>query len=292
MNSTTMSFWRNKEFPWLILLGGLCLLYIPTFVDLFRGIWISEEQGHGPIVLCISVWLIWRERQHLVSGSQDVQSSPWLAWICLFFGGGLYFLGRSQGILGFEVGSLIPMLMGCMLLIGGVKGVCAVWFGLFFMLFMVPLPAVVVDAITQPMKLAVSNVTEWLLYSAGYPIGRSGVILQIGQYQLLVADACAGLQTLFTLESMGLLYLNLIQHSSAFRNITLAILIIPISFVANVIRVSILTLVTYYLGDEAGQGFIHKFAGMVLYITALLLILGFDSLLRGVAAKREARAKA
>lgn len=106
------------------------------------------------------------------------------------------------------------------------------------------------------------------------------MILQIGQYQLLVADACAGLQTLFTLESMGLLYLNLVRHGSLFRNIALAILIIPISFFANVIRVITLTLITYYLGDEAGQGFLHGFAGMVLFVSALLLIIGTDSLLR------------
>ena len=83
------------------------------------------------------------------------------------------------------------------------------------------------------------------------------MIIQIGQYQLLVADACAGLNTLFTLEALGLLYLNVIRHSSLVRNIGLALLIIPISFTANVIRVMALTLITFYFGDEAGQGFLH-----------------------------------
>jgi hypothetical protein len=81
-------------------------------------------------------------------------------------------------------------------------------------------------AVTMPMKMAVSWATEVLLFAAGYPISRTGVILQIGQYQLLVADACAGLQTLLTLESLGLFYLNLMRHTSAFRNIALALLII------------------------------------------------------------------
>ena len=132
------------------------------------------------------------------------------------------------------------------------------------MIFMIPLPGPVVDTVTVPMKMAVSHVAEQVLYWAGYPIARSGVILQIGQYQLLVADACAGLHTLFTLEAMGLLYLNLIRHESLFRNVTLAILIVPISFAANVIRVMALTLITYHFGDAAGQGFLHGFAGMVL----------------------------
>ena len=57
-------------------------------------------------------------------------------------------------------------------------------------------------------------------------------------------------------------------------------LIVPISFFANVIRVIILVLVTYHFGDEAGQGFVHGFAGMVLFIVALSLILAVDHLLR------------
>jgi exosortase len=136
--------------------------------------------------------------------------------------------------------------------------------------------------------MAVSWATEHLLFAAGYPISRSGVILQIGQYQLLVADACAGLQTLLTLEALGLFYLNLMRHPSAFRNIGLALFIIPISFSANVIRVMTLTLITYYFGDAAGQGFLHGFAGMVLFITALVLILSVDSSLQWYLRRREA----
>jgi exosortase len=134
--------------------------------------------------------------------------------------------------------------------------------------------------LTMPMKMAVSYVTEHILYWANYPIARNGVILQIGQYQLLVADACAGLQTLLTLEALGLFYLNVVRHTSAFRNVMLAIFIIPISFSANVIRVITLTLITYYFGEAAGQGFLHGFAGMVLFVTALILILVADKILR------------
>ena len=149
-----------------------------------------------------------------------------------------------------------------------------------------PLPGAVVDVLTMPMKLAVSWVVETVLYAAGYPIARNGVILQVGQYQLLVADVCAGLQTLFTLEAMGLLYLNLISHPSALRTTLLAILIVPIAFAANVIRVIILVLITYYLGDEVGQGFIHGFAGIVLFASALALTIFVDHILRALVPSR------
>jgi exosortase len=138
------------------------------------------------------------------------------------------------------------------------------------------------------MKMAVSYATEHLLYWVGYPIARTGVILQIGQYQLMVADACAGLQTLLTLESLGLFYLNVVRHTSPVRNVVLALLIIPISFTANVIRVIALTLITYYFGDAAGQGFLHGFAGMVLFVSALLLIISVDSVLQYLVKQRSA----
>lgn len=265
--------------PWLILLLGLSLLYIPTFTDLMRTIWSRDEQGHGPIVLAMSLWLIWRERTELFS---EKSTHPWpkTAFSIIALASFSYAIGRSQGIIIFEVGSLVWMLMGIVLLMRGPTHLRKIGFGLFFMLFMIPLPGTFVDAVTQPMKLAVSAIAEMLMARANYPVARSGVMLHVGQYQLLVADACAGLNTLFTLEAMGLLYLNVVRHSSIIRNISLAILIVPISFTANVTRVVALCLITYHLGDEAGQGFLHGFAGMVLFMTALILIITTDSILR------------
>lgn len=269
----------KEMLPWLIVLGGLAFMYVPTIIGLLNGVWGNEQQQHGPIVFAISLWLFYRKWPDIISAKREQRGSI-LGWIILLVSLLLYILGRSQDIVLFEIGSLIWLLLGLGLILLGPKSVKAAWFPLFFMLFMIPLPGVVVDALTMPMKMAVSYVAESVLYSVGYPIARTGVVLQIGQYQLLVADACAGLHTLFTLEALGLLYLNLVRHESVARNISLAILIVPISFTANVIRVMVLTLITYHLGDEAGQGFLHGFAGMVLFISALMLIIAADSLIR------------
>ena len=179
----------------------------------------------------------------------------------------------------FEGASQIAVLAGILLLFKGGPALRVAWFPLFFLIFMVPLPSILVGAATGPLKSAVSSVAGSLLYSLGYPVGRSGVILTIGQYQLLVADACAGLNSMFTLEALGLLYMNLMKYTSAARNITLAVLLVPISFAANIVRVMILVLVTYHFGDAAGQGFVHSFAGMVLFMVALVLMLTVDKLL-------------
>lgn len=264
---------------WAPVLLGLAILYLPSLYDLFTTIWASDEQMHGPIVLGISLWLLWCNWPAMLATTKSQphgqQSTAW-AWPIIVFALLLYALGRSQDILMFEIGSVIWLLIGLGLLNFGPRAVRLQWFALFFMCFMVPLPGTVVDTVTMPMKMFVSYVAEHILHWAGLPIARSGVILQVGQYQLLVADACAGLHTLLTLEALGLLYLNLVRRDSAFRNITLALLIVPISLTANVIRVMALTLITYYWGDAAGQGFLHGFAGMVLFLSALLLIVGLD----------------
>ena len=272
--------WRADLMGWLPIIVGLALLYAPSLADLFRGIWSKDEQMHGPIVLGISCWLMYRNWQAMLAASAGKNASNW-GWVFCIFALLLYTVGRSQDILLFEVGSVIWLLLGIILLTYGAAALKAQWFALFFMLFMVPLPGVVVDTVTLPMKMAVSYVAEVVLYNVGYPIGRNGVILQIGQYMLLVADACAGLHTLLTLEALGLLYLNLVRRDSLLRNVGLAILIVPISFTANVIRVMALSLITYHFGDAAGQGFLHGFAGMVLFLSALLLIIVFDTVLQG-----------
>jgi exosortase B len=270
---------------WWPILLGMMVLYLPTFYELFNGLWSTEEQMHGPIILALSIWLIYRKWPSMMEESSGKPTSV-AGWAVFFIALMLYVVGRSQQIMLFEMGSFIWMLAAILLIKLGSSALKVMWFPLFFMLFMIPLPGTVVIVLTMPMKMAVSYVTEHILFWADYPIARNGVILQIGQYQLLVADACAGLQTLLTLEALGLFYLNVVQHTSVFRNVVLAILIVPISFTANVIRVTTLTLITYYLGDEAGQGFLHGFAGMVLFLSALILILGVDMLLQFIVKMR------
>jgi len=261
----------------LVLLGLLCL-YGPTTIDLANKIWVRDEQGHGPIIVAVVLWLLWAKRSQFIA--LPPAPLPLLGGAFFVLSLLVYIVGRSQAVLMLEAGSLIPLLIGLLLMLKGKAALRLYWFPLFFLIFMVPLPQTLVVTVTTPLKTAVSSVASSLLYHLGYPIGRSGVILTVGPYQLLVADACAGLNSMFTLEALGLLYMNLMQYKSAVRNVALAILIVPISFVANIVRVCILVLVTYHFGDEAGQGFVHGFAGMVLFLVALSLILTVDHGLR------------
>jgi exosortase B len=262
----------------VLLLLGFAALFLPTYLDLARHVWSTDEQGHGPIILALGLWLLYGQRHALAALPVRPAKAPGIG--LLVVGALMYALGRTQGMLVLEVLSQHFVLIGLLLLFLGWRALRLVWFALFFLLFFVPLPASLVMSVTAPLKTAVSTVAAKLLHLLGYPVARAGVMLSVGHYQLLVADACAGLSSMFTLEALGLLYMNLMHYTSVARNVALALLIIPISFASNVIRVLILALVTHHFGDAAGQGFVHQFAGMVLFVAGLSLILLTDWFLR------------
>jgi exosortase B len=263
--------------PLVLLIAGWLVMFVPSYVGLSNTIWAGDEQGHGPIILGVSLWLLWQRRQALASLPRV--PAPLAAAALMLIAVLAYAMGRSQVIWTLEIGAQIVVLMALLLAFFGRGALRLCWFPLVFLVFMIPWPGDWVATVTTPLKMAVSSVASTLLHALGYPVGRSGVILVVGPYQLLVADACAGLNSMFTLEALGLLYMNLMRYTSVLRNVLLAVLIIPIAFIANVVRVMILVLVTYHFGDETGQGFVHGFAGLVLFLVALTLIFIADMVL-------------
>lgn len=261
----------------IALAAGWLLLYAPTYAELERSIWSVVGQGHGPIMLMLAAWLIWQRRESFLALPFRPTNAAGTTVVAL--GLLIYVVGRSQDLLVLDALSQMFMLAGGFLLYRGWAGLRMMWFPVFFLLFTLPVPGSIVDQITAPLKSAVSYVSEHLLYWTGYPIARSGVTLMIGPYQLLVADACAGLNSIFALEAIGIFYMSVMRHTNRLRNVLLAVLILPISFVSNVLRVVTLVLVTYYFGDDVGQGFVHGFAGIMLFMAATLLTVLVDTFL-------------
>lgn len=270
----------------LLIMLGFLALYAGTYGELARTAWASDDLNYGPLILAVSLWLFYRERGALtqLAARPAVRTGYGL----LVFGLLLYALGVSQSILMFEVGSQIPLIAAVLLIYKGWAAIRLLWVPLLLFFFLVPLPDLVVAMVTGPLKIAVSVVATHLLHAAGYPVARSGVVMTVGQYQLLVADACAGLSSILTLEAVGIVYMKLVGHVSVLRNSILALLLVPVAFTANVVRVIILVLVTYYLGDAAGQGFVHGLAGLVLIGVATVLMIAIDSLL-GLCLRRTGR---
>ena len=263
-----------QRLTWLVALAGFAAMYLPTYWRAFNTIWQTDEQAHGAIVLVVVGWLFWRQREAILSAPS--KPYPMLGWPLFLAGLLLYIVGRALDISIFEMGSQIPVLLGALLILAGWPAVRAGWFPLIYIVFMIPLPGILVDALTVPLKEWISVITTNTLYTFGYPIARNGVMLTVGQYELLVADACSGLHSMFSLSALGILIMYVMARTSRLHNAIMLASILPIAFAANIVRVIALVLVTYHLGDEAGQGFLHGAAGIVLLMIALGCLLLLD----------------
>lgn len=267
---------------------GLALLYVPTYLMAARTLWPSAEHAHGPLVLAVALWVAWRERGVILAGTAVPR--PFAGWALLLPGLAAYALGRSQDVALLEIASQIPVLAGVLLATRGTRALRGAWFALLFLVFLVPLPGFVVDAVTGSLKQHVSALAEMLLHASGYPVARSGVVLMLGPYQMLVADACSGLNSMFSLAAVGLFYVYLTGVRPLWRSALLLATVPAIAFAANVARVLALALITYHLGDAAGQGFLHDFASFTLFAAALVLLVAWDTALRGAGALAGRRA--
>lgn len=266
--------------PWLGILLALMVLYLPGYRALAETFWSRTENAEGPIILGVCLWLVWRERGIFVE-PHDPAMHP--LGIALFaFGLIVYALGRSQEFFQFEIGSQIPVLLGLVIVLLGRGGVRRLWFPIFFLVFLVPIPGSVLDSLLLPLKQSVSTIVDEILHFVGYPISRNGVVLVIGAYQLMIADACSGLNSMIALSGIGLLYVYLVGHTNRLVTAALLLSIFPVAFLANIFRVIVLVLATYHFGDQAGQTF-HDYAGYIEIVVAFGGFFLVDALLVALA---------
>jgi exosortase B len=269
---------------------GLAALFGPTYWSAAHGIWQTDDMGHGPIVLVVSAWLFWSVRRALVNSPR--RASTWASWILLGLGLVMYIVGRVVSIASVEFAAQLPVVAALVLLLRGPHALRAAWFAIFFLMFTVPMPGTLVDAVTSPLKQWISAIVVEVLHAIGYPIGRSGVVITVGQYQLLVADACSGLNSMVSLTAVGTLFMYVVGRKSKIHNAVMLASILPIAFLSNIVRVLALVLVTIHLGDEAGQGFLHGMAGIVLMLVALVMFFVLDVALSALFAEQPVEARA
>ena len=265
---------RAIDFRWLMAIVGFAAMYVPVYWWASNTIWTTEEHGHGPIILAVLLWLFWGLREKI---SKTAENPAYILGCSTFaLGLSIYAIGRIFSISIFEMGSQILIVSGLLLVLKGTDALKTAWFPVAYLIFMIPLPGILVDAMTGPLKAVISNIVVNVLYTVDYPIARTGVMITIGQYQLMVADACSGLHSMFSLSALGTLFMYITGRKSVAHNMIMILAILPIAFISNIIRVIVLVLVTYHFGDEAGQGFIHASAGFLLMGVALASLFGID----------------
>lgn len=256
---------------------GIAAMAVPTLVSLAQEAWGTEAGAHGPIVLATAVWLFWRSWPDLVREAQPgVGMLPTAIFAVML---PAYVFGRAYDFLFIEVGALFVALSALLLMHFGWKAMRTHWFLFVYAAFLIQPPGWAMDAVTQPLKAFVSVASTELMQTAGIPVYREGVTLYVAQYQLLVEDACAGMNSLIGLVSISLFYIYVLRRAGWRYSLLLACLIVPVAVLANMVRIMLLVLLTWTAGDAVAQGFLHNSAGLLVFVVALALIIGIDALL-------------
>lgn len=260
----------------IVLILGVLAMAVPTMLAIARFSWSTEQGGHGPIVLATGLWLLvgrWPAVKHHRAPGSPVVTAVLLAGALI-----VYFFSRITGVIETEGFAFYGALLTTVYALFGWRVIKGLWFPLLYLAFVFPPPDTLVAAFTQPIKIIISETAVDLLFALGYPIASSGVTIQVAQYELLVAAACAGMNSIISLTAIGLFYVY-IRHNANYRYAALMLLaIIPAAIFANFARVLILILITYHFGDAAAQGFMHNFAGIAMFVLALMFIFLIDAL--------------
>jgi exosortase len=261
---------------WFLLLG-LAAIVIPTVQHMSRETWSTESGAQGPIVLATGGWLVWRQWGNLASGGKSGRLAITIAILTVAII--TYVFGRAFDFLTAEALGLYLIGLAASQAFFSGGAVARTWFPFFYLALAVPPPAWLLAQATGPLKHLVSAAAIEVLTPFGVPVAREGVTIFVAQYQLLVEDACSGMNSIIGLLAIGLFYIYVARTASLIYSFTLACLIIPIAIAANIIRIVTLVLLTYGFGDAVGQGFLHFAAGIFLFVVALVLVFLADHIL-------------
>src|SRR5205085_12013344 len=142
------------------------------------------------------LWLVWQSRDRL--RTTPIAPERVFGWAILLVGLVLMYLARiQQGVLFAEVFSFILVVVGSVLLPAGWPVLRVLAFPIGFLLFAIPMPDWIIDSATIPLKVFISDVVARVLYALDFPVAQNGVMIMIGTYQLLVKDACSGMNSIF-----------------------------------------------------------------------------------------------
>jgi exosortase len=256
---------------------GFAALTVPTLISLAQQSWSHEFGAYGPIVLVTGLWLLWRQVPELRQAGEP--GSPWLTAPILILALASYAFGRAYDFLTLEAGGVYGAGIAILQSRLGSRILLKHWFPFLYLAFAIPLPGSILADLTAPLKQLVSlAATDWL-HAFGIPVARQGVTIFVAQYQLLVEDACSGMNSLVGLIAVSLLYIYLMRGSNLAYSLVLTLFVIPIAIAANIFRIMVLILLTYFFGNEVAQGILHFTAGMLLFATAIVCVFALDRLI-------------
>jgi len=262
----------------LFLLVLLSALYWGILRDLVLQWWDDPNYSHGFLVPFFSGYLVWSEREAL---SEIAPEGSWAGLPLVLAGIGMLILGDIGAENFLSRSSLIVILAGLVLFHLGHKIFRQVAFPLCFLFSMVPLPAVLFNAVTFPLQRLAAENAAWTLDLLGVPVFLDGNILHLSHISLGVTEACSGVRSLISLLALAVAWAYL-RLDGMWAMVTLVASAVPITIVANAGRVVTTGFIGEWFGVRYATGFFHTFSGWLIFVFAFVCLLGVHGLIRFV----------
>lgn len=265
---TCNDYLRNYRWELAATLLSLMLLYYSILAGMAADWYGDENYSHGFLVPFIAGYFVYLRRNELAVC--PVQPSVWgfpvmlLALMQLVVGTA----AREQFTLR---SSLLLLLIGMVLYFWGRQSCRILLLPLLYLIFMVPLPYLVYDAIAFPLRQFVSMASVWFMKMIGLTVLREGNIIMFPAFSLEVADACSGIRSLISILALSVAMAFLLRLSRSGRWL-LILAAVPAALATNALRVIMTGILGRYMGVEAAQGFFHEFAGLAMFALAILLL--------------------
>ena len=243
--------------------------------DLYN-IWnLQPEYSHGIIIPVLSAYLIWRRREEL-RGLPFTGS--WLGLVLIAVGLALRLVGLITTMTTIEHYAFLVVLYGLILSLTGPVIFRRLRMPLFILLFAVPLPNFFNTALSLQLQFLSSELGVWVIRAAGISVLLEGNIIDLGNYQLEVAQACSGLRYLFPLMTLAFIAASLFR-GPLWKRAILFLASIPITVIMNSVRIGFIGITVEHWGPAMAEGALHDFEGWLVFmlstgaliLTALLL---------------------
>lgn len=275
----------NKE-NWSVTRGVfgalLCFGFAGTYYSIMTGLyadWMNDPNySHGILVPLISAYFIWQKKDEL----QTLPIKPVnTGLLVILFAVAVLVAGVAAQEYYTKRSSMIFLLAGVVLFLLGWQWLKKLLLPIGFLFFMIPLPYIIYDSIAFPLKLFVAKFSVIALKLMNVIVLREGNIIMFPHTTLEVADACSGLRSLMSLLCLGVA-LSVLSQKKKTAMILLVILTVPIAVLTNMIRVIGTGFLAQYYGAAAAEGFFHEFAGMGVFLLAMVLLFVSSGVLRKV----------
>jgi len=261
----------------LVLLAALLGLYYPVLVAMAHDWSTNDNYSHGFFIPLISGYMVFAMKDELRNIS--LRPANWGLFLLLAGVGQLY-IARVGSEYFLQRTSLILVLLGMVIFLLGKAMTRKLLLPIAYLLFMVPLPAIIWNKIAFPMQLFSSAVTEVVVRLIGIPIFREGNVLHLAQTTLEVVDACSGLRSLTTMFALSAA-LAWFSDSTAWKKWVLFLAAAPIAIFANIVRLTGTAGLASVYGEKVAQGFLHEFSGLFTFVVGLMLLVFTNKLLQG-----------